>query len=95
MGDKYVVNISLSDQEIKHIEYSARGQQSSNSWWEYWKEKLTASNFYITAVSKVEPSKKIKSLFYSSVKTFLIKHGIANESVALPTMLIFFSILCD
>ena len=27
MGDKYVVNISLSDQEIKHIEYSARGQQ--------------------------------------------------------------------
>ena len=95
MGDKYVVNISLSDQEIKHIEYSARGQQSFNSWWEYWKEKLTASNFYITAVSKVEPSKKIKSLFYSSVKTFLIKHDIAHESVALPTMLIFFSIPCD
>ena len=32
MVDKYVVNISLTDEEIKHIEYSTRGQQSSNLW---------------------------------------------------------------
>ena len=69
MVDKYVVNISLTDEEIRHIEYSTRDQQSSNLWWEYRKEKLTASNFYIAAVNKVEPSKKIKSLFFSSVKT--------------------------
>ena len=60
MFDKYVVDISLIDEEIKHIEYSTRGQQSSNLWWEYRKGKLTASNFYIAAVYKVEPSKKIK-----------------------------------
>ena len=78
-----VVNISLTDEEIKHIEYSTRGQQSSNLWWEYRKEKLTASHFYIAAVNKVEPSKKIKSLFYSSAKTSSMKHGIANESVTL------------
>ena len=48
-----------------------------------YKEKLTASNFYIAAVNKVEPSKKIKSLFYSSVKTSSMKHGAANEIVAL------------
>ena len=79
MVHKYVVNISLSDEEIKHIEYSTRGQQSSNLWWEYRK----FFNFYIAAVNKVEPSKKIKSLFYPSVKASSMKHGIANESVAL------------
>ena len=67
-------------------------QQTSDLWWEYRKEKLTAPclhifflhfyNFY-KLLTKLEPSKKIKSLFYSSVKTSLMKHGIANESVAL------------
>ena len=83
MVDKYVVNISLTDEEIKRIEYSARGQQSSKLWWEYREEKLTASNFYISAVTKVEPNKKIKSLIYSSVKISSMKHDIANEMVAL------------
>ena len=83
MVDKYVVNISLTDEEIKRTEYSARGQQSSKLWWEYRKEKFTASNFYISAVTKVEPNKKIKSLIYSSVKISSIKHDIANEMVAL------------
>ena len=58
MVDKYIVNISLTDEEIKHIECSTRGQQSSNLWWEYRNKKLTASNFYITAVNKVESRKK-------------------------------------
>ena len=81
--DKYVVNISLTDKVIKHIEYFTRAQQPSYLSWEYRKEKLTASNFYIAAVNKVEPSKKIKSWFYSSFKTSSMKRGIANESVAL------------
>ena len=81
MADKCVVNISLTDEEIKNIEYSTRGQQSSNFWWEYRKEKLTASNFYIAAVNKVQLSRKIKSLFYSSAKTSSVKHGIVNEIV--------------
>ena len=58
MVDKYVVNISLTDEEINHIEYSTKGQQSCNLWWEYRKAKLRASNFYIAAVNKVETSKK-------------------------------------
>ena len=56
MVDKYVVNILLIDEEIKHIEYSTKGQQYSNLWWEYRNEKFTASNFCIAAVNKVEPS---------------------------------------
>ena len=60
MVHKYIVNISLTDEEMKHTEYSTRGQKSSNLWWEYRKEKFTASNFYIAVVNKVEPSKKIK-----------------------------------
>ena len=59
--DKYVANISLTNEYIKHIEYSTRGQKSSNLWWKYIKEKLAASNFYIAAVNKVEPSKRIES----------------------------------
>ena len=78
-----MLSISITDEEIKHIEYSTRGQQSSNLWWEYGKEKLTASNFYIAAVNKVEPSKNIKSSFYSSVKTSSMNYGIANENIAL------------
>ena len=56
MVDKYAVNILLTDEEIKHIEYSTRGQQYSSLWWEHRNEKFTASNFCIAAVSKVEPS---------------------------------------
>ena len=52
-------------------------------WWKYRKVKLISSNFYITAVNKVEPSKKINSLFYSSIKATSVKHGIANGSVVL------------
>ena len=80
---RFFVNISLTDKESKYTEYSTRGKQSSNIWWEYRKEKLTASNFYIVAVSKEEPSNKIKPLFYSSVKTSSTKHDIANERVVL------------
>ena len=58
MFHTYVVNISSTHEKIKHTEYSTSGQQSSNLWWEYGKEKLTSSNLYIGAVNKVEPSKK-------------------------------------
>ena len=39
MVDKYVDDISLTDEEIRHIEHSIRGQQSSNLWWEYRKDQ--------------------------------------------------------
>ena len=83
MVDKYVVNISLTDEEIKHIEYSTRAQQSSHLWLEYRKEKPTTSNFHIAAINKVDSRKKIKSLFHSSVKTSSMKPDIGNEKVAL------------
>ena len=59
MAGKYVDDISLTDEEIKNVEYPTRGQQSSNLWWEYGRKKLTASNFYIAAANKVEPVKTI------------------------------------
>ena len=48
MVDKYVVNIT--DEELEHMEYSTRSQQSSKFSWEYRKGKLTTSNFYIGVV---------------------------------------------
>ena len=42
-------------------------------WWEYRKEKLTASNFRIAVINKVEPNKKLNSLFYSSVLKNILK----------------------
>ena len=62
--DKYVDDISLTDEEIRHIEHSIRGQQSSNLWWEYRKEKPAASNFYVAAVNKVDLLKTVFVLFF-------------------------------
>ena len=64
MVDKYVDDISLTDEEIRHIEHSIRGQQSSNLWWEYRKEKPAASNFYVAGVNKVDLLKTVFVLFF-------------------------------
>ena len=40
MVDEYVDDTSLTDEEIKHIEYCTMDQQSFNLWWEYGKEKI-------------------------------------------------------
>ena len=75
--------MTITVDDIKRIELETRGQQSTDMWWHYRKEKLTASNFYNAAVTQVEPSNKIKSLFYSSVHTAGMSHGVENERSAL------------
>ena len=58
MVDKYIANISLTNEKIKYAEYSTRSQQIRNLWQEHRKEKLKASNSYIAAINIVEPSKR-------------------------------------
>ena len=36
---KQMMTLTLTDEEMKHIEYFTRGWQSSNLWWEYKKRK--------------------------------------------------------
>ena len=42
---------------------------SSEHWWNYRKERLTASKFYSAAVNTVEPNKKINSMLYTKLST--------------------------
>ena len=81
----YVDSKVISTKQIKHIEKETRGQSSSELWWSIRKEILTASNFYNAAVTKVEPSSKIKSMLYSNVKTTGMMHGVQNEKRALDS----------
>ena len=79
----YTKNNPISTEKILQIERETRGQSSSEKWWEYRKNLLTASNFYSAAVSKFEPSNKIKNMYYSQFSTNSTKHGQENEKNAL------------
>jgi len=79
----YTKNNPISTEKILQIERETRGLSSSEKWWEYRKNLLTASNFYSAAVSKVEPSNKIKNMYYSQFSTNSTKHGQENEKNAL------------
>ena len=37
--------------------------------------RLTASSFYSAAVSRVEPSSKLNSMFYSKFSSLSVEHG--------------------
>ena len=75
MMDIYCHNLSLSAEEISDIEKVTRGQSSNSNWIEYRLYRLTASNFYTAAINTVEPSSKIKSMFYKSFSTLATSHG--------------------
>ena len=57
MVDIYVDSMSITFAEISEVEKNTRGQISSEHWWNYGKERLTASKFYSAEVNTVEPSK--------------------------------------
>ena len=83
MVDIYVDSMSITFAEISEIEKNTRGQMSSEHWWNYRKERLTASKFYSAAVNTVEPSKKINSMLYTKLSTPGMCHGISHETEAL------------
>ena len=72
MMDTYASSLSISSDTIYDIEKSTRGQSSSAEWFDQIKYKITASNFYVACRNTVEPSSKLKSMFYTS---FTTNHG--------------------
>ena len=73
-------NMILSQTVIQNIESATRGQSSNDCWKQHRLYRITASNFYFAAVNKVEPSSKLKSMFYSSFSSTSTRHGQLNES---------------
>ena len=71
---------ALSHEQINQIEIETRKQSSSTKWFEHRKYRITASNFYSAARNNVEPSCKLKSMFYASFSTTGTRHGIDNET---------------
>ena len=67
MMDVYASNVSIAFEEISKIEKSTRGQSASNKWFELRKYKITASNVYSAIVNFVEPSAKLKSMYYNII----------------------------
>ena len=83
MIDIKVKSMSITFDEIYAVEELTRGQSLLPEWWEIRKECFTASNFYLAAVNKVEPSNKLKFILYSSFSNASTLHGNQNESIAL------------
>ena len=75
MMDTYASSLSISSDTIYDIEKSTRGQSSSAEWFDQRKYKITASNFYAACRNTVEPSSKLKSMFYTSFTTSATNHG--------------------
>eukprot|EP00795_Rhopilema_esculentum_P003798 gene3798-15085_t len=70
----------LPSTAILDIEKETRGQPSNSSWKQHRLYRITASNFYSAAVTTVEPSSKLNSMFYSSFSSVSIRHEKAYES---------------
>eukprot|EP00795_Rhopilema_esculentum_P005723 gene5723-10976_t len=65
---------------ILDIEKETCGQSSNSSWNQHRLYRITASHFYSAAVTTVEPSSKLNSMFYSSFSSVSTRHGKAYES---------------
>ena len=66
MMDIFCDNFNLTKDEVDAIEKSTGGQSSNGEWKQQRKYRITASNFYSAAVNTVEPSSKLKSMFYAT-----------------------------
>ena len=65
----------LSEDEILDIEKSTQGQALNSNWIKHRLYRITASNFYAAAVNTVEPSSKLRSMYYKSFDSAATLHG--------------------
>ena len=65
----------LNQEEIEVIKYQTMGQASNNKWMQQRMYRITASNFYSAAANTVEPSSKLKSMYYSQFSSPSVEHG--------------------
>eukprot|EP00795_Rhopilema_esculentum_P004939 gene4939-21279_t len=80
MMDIFCDNFNLTKDEVDAIEKSTGGQSSNEEWKQQRKYRITASNFYSAAVNTVEPSSKLKSMFYATFTSASTNHGNRFES---------------
>lgn len=85
--DDYVSNMTITDLEIMDTEKLTRGQNKNKLWFEKRKTVLTASNFGNAVKTKVEPSKKLKSILYSKFTTEAVQYGTDSEPKAIKLYL--------
>ena len=76
----YQSHLNISGEEIQNIEEITRGQAANEYWQSYRLYRITTSNFYLAIVYSVEPSSKIKSMFYSQFYSASTEHGKYYES---------------
>ena len=80
MMDIFCDNFNLTKDEVDAIEKSTGGQSSNEEWKQQRKYRITASNFYSAAVNTVEPSSKLKSMFYATFTSASTNHRNRFES---------------
>ena len=73
-------NLYINNDEVQRIEHIMRGQTANEHWQSYRLYRVTASNFYSAIVNSVEPSFKLKSMYYSSFYFVIRDHGKLYES---------------
>ena len=69
MMEIHCKNLSLHSEEIDNIEKRRHGQSSNEQWKREHMYRITSSNFYLPAVNTVEPSSKLKAMFYKPFST--------------------------
>ena len=76
----YLSNLCISNDEVQRIEHVTRGQAANEQWQSLRLYRITASNCYSPIVNSVEPSSKLKSMYYSSFSSAISDHGKFYES---------------
>ncbi|XP_065056985.1 uncharacterized protein LOC135685107 [Rhopilema esculentum] len=89
MMEIHCKNLSLNSEEIDNIEKRTRGQSSNEQWKRERMYRITSSNFYLAAVNTIEPSSKLKAMFYKPFSTSATRHGNKYERHARELYTIF------
>eukprot|EP00795_Rhopilema_esculentum_P007954 gene7954-13847_t len=80
MVDIFCDNFNLTEDKVDAIEKSTGGQSFNEEWKQQGEYRITASNFYSATVNTVEPSTKLKSMFYATFTSASTNHGNRFES---------------
>ena len=73
-------SVSITQYQIHKIQIETKGQSLSEAWFAHRKYRITASNFLAASRNTVEPSCKLKAMYYTSFSTTSTCHGTINES---------------
>lgn len=75
MMDIYCDRLIITREEVVNIDRETLGQSSNAKWMKHRQYRITASNFYSFIVNTLEPSAKLRHMYYSSFKSVSTDHG--------------------